>query len=680
MARKTSLTETRIWTFSCRAPTAGGDVLHEVLFLANRYRNGLVQIERDRLEEYRRVRSALAPALDAAETSFANVEKEIEDVYKDLGRVKSEVYEETGIPSRSVPSEIKVKIASLKERRKEIGAQMKRERQRFEGDLSAARDELKRRTKEKTVDVRGPVQRGMIRDAIVEEMLGENWPTEWKALQEIDCKAALAKKSLRAARPFGSGTGGLVEAAVEQAIKKAREEKTVPQYRAFRGEGRVGGQLFHCSTADLFAGTNATLRLVPAPPKPGGKVGRHSREFFILKMSVKLRGKLEQIELPVRLHREMSKDAAVKYAWVGVYRVGRQFRYEIQLTLESAEFSKPKRPSGEGRVAINPGWRQVPGGLLAGTWVSDTGRCGTIVVPDRLVERQRLTRDLRAFAQGHFDEMKAVLAKFTRLLGHEIRWDRICNDRARNALERWVRAYGNEMFGRERIMALVKAFEAERLAAGKDRFASFLFVCRWAHAHGEASARLALWLEMWARKERHLRQYEAFLAARVLAQRNAFYKSEAIRLSTEFGTLIVDDTKYNELAKRSLPGEEDPQHKRAREQRQFVAPGALREVLVGTFGAARTRSVSAKWNTERCVHCQKNLQYGAGDDTGVCKDHGVLVLDQNNCLNMLRRERSGGDDLPGGARKEEIATENARLVDEPDGERDENEPTASAAE
>lgn len=88
-ARKTSTTPTRIYRFGALAPRDEAEVtlIREEVFRANRLRNALVAIERERRTEYREIRASLSADLLALEAEHERLEAEIAVARRAVGAV-----------------------------------------------------------------------------------------------------------------------------------------------------------------------------------------------------------------------------------------------------------------------------------------------------------------------------------------------------------------------------------------------------------------------------------------------------------------------------------------------------------------------------------------------------------------------------------------------------------------
>ena len=83
-ARKTSPLPTRIWKFGARFASREDERrAADILYLASRYYNRMVEIERDRVERFRVIRAKYAPELAAADARWLELDGQISQIYRE---------------------------------------------------------------------------------------------------------------------------------------------------------------------------------------------------------------------------------------------------------------------------------------------------------------------------------------------------------------------------------------------------------------------------------------------------------------------------------------------------------------------------------------------------------------------------------------------------------------------
>lgn len=653
MARKTSTAPTRIWSYHALAPTQGADAVREILFRQSRYYNKLIEIERSRIEDYQQTRRFYAPELEALEASEKEAAVAVDGALDAIKAWRAQQFRTTGGKTKSAPVELKTQLTTRKEELKVTRLRSRDCRRAFEALLISAREEFARRKKERGDGV-GPRSKSVVNADVLREMLTEDWPEAWRELAQCDDAAHARAIKARAECGLPPGCYLLVEQAAQKAIQDARPAP--PRFHRFDGGGRIGVQLTEPTTvAQLIAGSKFRLRVVEA---------KRSGQYGVASIRIGSNPDRSPVwaEFPMRLHRSLPSDGVVKWAWVKVTREGQRVRYELQITLEALSFAEPRFAPGTGKVAVNFGWCKRPDGIRVAYWVSDMGEEGEVSVPSALIDRLTRSESLRSFADVHRDTAYRVLSRATKLAGNRLtHWARCTNDRRREQIKRLAREFAEQTLG-DRRLPLWETWKLERAGKRQDFFVGLPEASRWLRvaSPGRSSAvRLAWWLELWTRKDSHLRTMEHNVRSGSRNARDEAFREAAIALAKRFDTVVIDDCSIAEMARVPAPNDPDGQSEIARSQRAVVAPGFFRETLCAVVGKARVTVVDSKHNTENCNECGQKLEIE--NRSGRCACCGLVIdIDRNNCRNLLRRERSGGDENPGGARNAEITLLNDR--------------------
>lgn len=619
VARKISGSPTRIWSFHSERPVTNVKLVQDFIFLGHRHYNNLVEVERDRAEAFRLIREKHVPGMDAAREGFELVEAEYKDVNKRVKEWRAQKFRDAAPKTkktRALPPELQAEYAELKARKKALGERWRELKDKFKVLTEPAIQELTLRCTERAArtmpefregldaktltDLRkraAPRTKEKINAKALEEMLAEDWPEAWKEIARLDASCLHKQKTLRATSGLPNGCYSLVEKSFAQAVKTTREEKTYPPwFHRFDGRGRVGVQVTGGETfGDVLDGESKFLRLRPNAPRGG----RHDAEFFTA--SIRL-GKTEWADFPVRLHRLPPRDAALKWAWFRVHRVGgERFKYELQLTLEGEGLVTQRQFGDGGAVEVRFCSQSHDDGLRVATWLQrETGEVGDVVLPTALAQRLDYPAVLRAYADAHVDEAVRVMSLLAHLAGNRFTgWRRPSKQHKRDseragksrsegsrvALRSLCTDWANDLVGHERLTALWHEWRAERLAAGKDLFPHVGTAARWAEARGVSGAgRFAFWLFLWTLKDRHLRRSAGQMRERSEHQRDALYRNAAIALSKRFGEVVLDASDLREQKRKPKVEEESNEFQRMRTVRQNASPGRCRELFKEVFG------------------------------------------------------------------------------------------------
>lgn len=588
MKRKTSPVPTRIWTFGCLPPVEGVELATKLLALSHEYYNTLAALENESRASYRDARQKLLPA------SYAEIEARHMELQAALTEARTDVKEHRrrataatklkgGLrPARAVPPELTARIAKLSGEDKPL-----RER------LRAMREKMKTNSRLRAISKR----------------LEEERKTKRKAI-----RAGFVERGL-----FW-GDYLLAEKALEGAVQRSKGD-----IRTKRGtgiEGRVGVQIqpgVALKTGDFIAGgPHTSLMLEPASggkwplPKTQWDTRSGRRSAYA---TVCVRGgstenrKPVWVKFPVLLHRALP-EGFIKWAWINVYKVGTRTKYELQLAIESREFSR--LPCGKGSVAVWLGWQQqerVKHGtagfpLRVGFAVDEHGKTMSCDMTPPMVEAIRYADVLREVGDKMFNLAKDVLAGELRRDVKVPAWvyeetSTVAQWRSSARLARVAFRLTSETFTEDQISSLWSTWKQERQAKGEDLFSddpkkAWPDIQDWGRAHGVRGPAklLALYLEWWRRKNRHLYQWECDQRVKSIGHRDEEFRKFAAVLARTYETIIVRELDFAKVARLAQPEAEQVMAKKVRSNRQLAAPGKLRSCIVSAAGKARVKEVA----------------------------------------------------------------------------------------
>lgn len=580
VARKNSALPTRIWKFGARPPSVGEQHLWDSLRQARRYYNQLIEIERRRHAEFQQIRRRHAPDLAAVEDGIAALSEQIEIKIAEAKRGRADHWRAT-VKEKTLdwlPPEVKDELDQIRKQRREMGSGAKPLRDEFKSLLGPANAAFAERTSGAT----GPHVKRRLNIQVLGEMLREDWPAAWKEIAQLDAASRELSRQARAACSLNSGTYLQVEDAVARAVRDRRP--LPPKLRGFRGSGKLAWQL-KCTASELFSPRGQVQLLPSICPGKRGK----QEQYFVARL--KLKGGV--CEVPVKLHRRPPDDAAVKWVALIVRKHGERTTYQLQLTLEHASFAEPRRPSGVGDGGhIRLGWGQTKTGIVIANCEG-----APIELPNSILLQAWHVEQLRSYADAHFNAVKRVL----RLLFGG-RFDLVRSERRRMRMRRNCEQWARYVLG-PHLGELWERWKRQRKLLGLDLFESHpVRAGKW--CSGDSREQLAWWLWLWARKDRHLRQYAADSMRRFEARRDQYFRHEAIRLGTYFERVTVDSYSIAELKKKPVINtRENRPVELAQRNLQAAAPGRFREILLEVMGS-------------RCTPCERP---GSRKSTGIAR-------------------------------------------------------------
>ena len=589
MKRKTSTTPTKIWSFGALAPTTNGDLLLEQLFLASRYYNTLIEVEQRRRKNYRDARSEAAPTLAMLETEWKKLDEEFSLGLDALPKVKGKKV-------------LTPELQALKERRKDVSFRMKAERAAFAENEGAKID-----------------------------------------IKKVDDAAQIEVKAARAATDLYWGSYLLIEKQIDQ----ARKSKLDPRFRRFDGNGRVGVQLQGgLSLPELLSGEDTRLRLVTRQSAPKVKKPKALHEVHI-RVGSEGRAPIWAV-LPVVIHREIPTDAKIQWAWIKVKNVGGQRKFFLQIAMESDTFDLRHSPSGAGVVAINFGWRAHEDGRRRVAYAVDTGgNEQEFAIPAKIESSLAFANSLRSAQDLHFEETKRALGAYMAM--HEVPlWmkeatEHIWQWRSPKRLAKVAARLTEELLQGDDS---VGRWRAERLVEPKrDLFAPITEIFAWPGG-GKANLRmLAVYMELWRLKNRHLWSWESHERENALAHRNELFRVWSRRLADQYAEIRIEDFDLRKMAKVPEPDEES-KPKEFRAARAAAAPGEFRMRLVEVAGCKIVKA-PAHGNTVICFAC-RHMNERSLVRKMVCGGCGKeWDQDANNCRNQLRERPDGAPSTVG---------------------------------
>lgn len=343
-----------------------------------------------------------------------------------------------------------------------------------------------------------------------------------------------------------------------------------PRYRRYNGQELIA------ATVQGATGLNVDSVLAGNPHFSISGQGKHRVAKIRMREGLAL-------EVPFSYHRPLP-NARVIFARLAIDRIGNRWVYSIHVTVDAA---KARAQVGQGRCAINFGWRQVGGGVRVAYAVGDDGREQECVIPHRLLGRMKHAESLRSLA----DEIA----------------DLYLGDGGRRAKSREIALSSRTATHRE---------------LGK-----LTFTREQAALHSSADA------EHWARRDRHLYQWERDEYTAALRSRREIFRLWAHRIAGEYAECVIESFDIRQVIER---GEHEMEIPSARHYRFLVAPHYLRLEIKARFGESCEILKPAKLSLT-CAACGKLCKWDrARELRHDCESCGATWdQDANNARNQL---------------------------------------------
>lgn len=578
-----------VYRYGLLPPVEGADRVSEQLFLAHRYRNTLVEIER-----------GLRAALRDMEERFG-----LRPAFVAVNEAKA----------RTALAATQLKAARAKTRTRAASKEL----------TDALRDA---RAAEKAAKQAFSAKRAELRDDPA--MLAER-----ERLQEL---ANELKKSARKHCNVFWGTYQLVEDAMRESAKMPLYDGAEPNDPHFARWGDAARQSISVQlqggmdVADV-AGNDTRFRIGPAIVPPS-ELARWERKRIRLgdpnwmprEGKAQLRRTLYirigsnddrspvWASFPMIMHRPLPVGAVIKRATVSKKMIGPREEWSTTITIVLPHGHR-REPCGEGAVAVNLGWRVREDALRVATFRGHDMPVGEEFTLDAYrIAGLRKASGIAAVRDKNFDAIRVVLTEAFRAFGELPEWIR--KDVA--SLGKWKSP--------DRLQRLVTHWKTHRWTGDDAIYAT---------------------VETWRYRDHHLWEYERGQCVGSLRARRDYYRNFAAMLARRYGVLVLADEDLRDLARVPAAEDEDGGIASTRSNRQLAAPSELRTALMQAFAARGGEAVRlpAGNKTRTCNACGVVNTFDAVKELRhVCSACKVeWDIDDNHDANLLAeyRERCG---------------------------------------
>ena len=354
----------RVYEYGLLDPTYNAQLVADQMRAGHRYRNVLVEIERDRRTE---VRNLLARHPD------------VEPLEAELSAARND----------------------LADRRGQIRLQRKSTRTRSEG---ASMREAAHAAKLRVAEIRQRVndaKAAIKEDAVVQA-----------AIATADARAAERVRQARASCATYWGTYILHEADVARARASGGEV----HFARWTGEGRVSAQIQGgIPSTDLAADTQ--VQIAPGQSIKDRRVPPNAK-ILRLRVQSDAKGKAIWAEWPMILHRPLPEEGRIKVVTVHKRRRDcRRWQWTVTFTVELLD-GWTRGKCGEGAIALNLGYCRsydhLKGAIRAGYLIDDLGQEREVIVPTSIIDRINKSEAIRSQRDKDVDTMRALLVAWLR--------------------------------------------------------------------------------------------------------------------------------------------------------------------------------------------------------------------------------------------------------------------------
>jgi hypothetical protein len=414
-----------------------------------------------------------------------------------------------------------------------------------------------------------------------------------------------------------------------------------PRFHRRTGNDRVAVQIQHgMSVAEATSGDDLRFRLVDT-----GRRACHGAPIYQAWLRIGSDNKSRPIwaVCTCEVHRLPPDDAAIKWVYLRRRRRGVQHDWKMSMVVSRKEgWPSDDDEDDDAVVAVNPGWRVVPGGLRVATWVGldDDDRQGMLVLGQdhlRLWERASAVRGERDDLLTEATRRLSVFVTARQTQGPPLPgW--IAGWRGLATVRRWR--------SQARLAALVLHWRHNRFQGDEDVY-GWLEGQKLPHPPGSAPA-----YRGWRVRDAEMANLEACLLKRAINKRENAVRALAALLSQDYRTVVLAKVDYRKLARKlevEEAGKDGSDNETARRNRHISAPGRTSELFREKF-SERVVVVDAAYMTQRCCVCARMDAFDAAAEVVRTCRHCRATIDQDvrHCLNLLSALRDRGLPPPQG--------------------------------
>lgn len=319
------------------------------------------------------------------------------------------------------------------------------------------------------------------------------------------------------------------------------------------------------------------------------------------------------LTLPVVMHRPLPTECRIKAVSALCERLADTERWRVVFVLDRPEgvgtWATQSSAGRSGNIAIDVGWRRVPGGLRVATWRDDRGQTGELVLPERYIEQQDTVQRLKSHRDTLYNETLASLRAWL-AVGERPSWLR--DETA--YLHQWRKA--------GRLVRLMRTWESRRFRGDEAIFAM---------------------LAGWQSRDRHLWQYLDHLRDQCLHWRREIYRVWVADITRRYAEVVLEDVDLSQVARRQdEQGEQNPLVQKARYYRTIAGVYQLRQSLESTCkreGIPIARRPAA-YTTMQCAQCGSIEEWDHRELYHTCTQCGTRWdQDHNAARNLLSSEQ-----------------------------------------
>jgi len=610
------------WCYGAKAATVNADVIEKQLWLAHKYRNRLIELERERRTAAEQAARKLHPEFDAVVLEYEAAESAVDAAYNAVKRSRVEArkrVEPTTEQQQAIDDAKAWRARASKELQTHKAAAYKAvsESQKPYRDIAASQIE----------DIEGESATARKRrvNALYLQMI------EDAGLSAGEAEFEAATKRERAECGLYWGTYLIIEDAAKDYRKGAP-----PKFRRWDGNGSIAVQLQGGLTYDkAIGGIDSRLQLhLPEITERlamrGKDHGLQARGEAWLRVGSDENRQPIWAVIPFVYHREIPADAVIKWAFLDRRRVGLNYQWKLRLTLETSR----EQPVGDGgTVAVHMGFRKVPGGLRIATALDDSGRLEELILPESEIGAFNKPYELDSIREKTSNAVMEEFTAWIKSLSESSEWfeqqtETIMHWRGPERLNRLVELWRDHRFVADSMpsdcMPNARAWAVAKVAEYE------------AQSHyrplrkDDVSTVFGL-MEFWRKFDKHLVEWSANQSRKCRARREQMFRDFAARLCRTYNHLILAKVDWKKLKETPEVDEQDVIETRGRRMSSVASPGRLSEILKEKFKGRET-IVPCKSITETCHHCGHHHEFDRLEIETTCDSCGERWDQDHNAV------------------------------------------------
>jgi len=605
----------RVYQYGLKAPTENAELVREQMFLAHRYHNTLIEIERGR-------RGAIRTLTRGHNATIRQLEADLLEADALVGKIVREI--------KTQHSETRSRLSTQTDKE----------------ELKVARQK-KKEIKSQLIEAR---------------YLDKNNPSIINERTNIN---DLAKEAIKSARKHCGvywGTSQLIDDAVEASRKMPLyngEKDNDPSFKPWKHQGSVGVQIQKrddiqgMDVKNVFgADTCFRIDCVNEGAFYAEKRGdRRKQRKTTMRMRINSddKGKPIWSYFPMTMHRPLPDGGIIKKAKVRLKKIGSREEWSLSITVDMSNVLMTTNNNHEA-VAIDIGWRdmkddngQTTGFRMCKSRGTD-GKIEEIKLDPKIISAIKKANELRGLRDDNFNKERASF----------VAWAKV------NVLPDWLVKETKTIAQWRSISRLVKLFKQWKNNRFDGDEVIFGVSGKW--NKGDKSVITGTGLAGWAYHDFHLWNWEANQRTKAIRRRKEFYRVEASKLAKQYQTLVLEDFDLSDVSQTAEPEAEDD-NQRGRSNKTISSPSEFKLALINAFDArnGKIEKVNPKGTSYICHLCKSKEHLDSTFHIHTCsKCHQTWDREDNATANILTlwRERLSDEQNAVSARKDENGNEN----------------------